>query len=708
MLRERRCCSPSRGPPSRGPPSRGPPFSRSPTRHSPVKAGSYDCELMRVLRERDDMQSMLDKYERHLSEVQANVKVLSADRDKTSMHYQKAQEEIAALRREVIKSKSTRVGKGCVTAQSILKRVEAERDEAVSDLHRMSTERDSLRERLKISQETAINERAHLEQRVEDLQKTILTLEQERGDQLNKLSLMRDTVMRLEEELHCLDVKLAASQEELGRARNESGMLRLSNTQTETALSDSQRRLTSRIGELQKVQERNRQLEEKNDSLLRQMCCLREEVGGLQSTIADLDLRRDSLHERLEKKSDLLVDAQNQLENKDVVIGSLRQNVEELDGTTQCLRDTLTGREREVEVLRQRLGDAGEELGAVAKVKDATLRENAMLREDLERARLDGQALQLRAEDSSQEVQNLHRKVQDYMSDISRIESLLSVKESECREQQEARRRVSAQAESWEEQARQAEGSLSQLRADLLTSDRDRLRLKDRMEGLETSLQEALLSERSCSSQLAQLSRSLQQKEEELRQVQDQHSSSYSDLEKIRELCVKLDASKETVQRELEACSSEVETLRKQLASERLSVKSLEAMLVSSREKELHRQLSSQEKHSQVHLLRDKLTVADSRASCQNREVAQLKTRSAQLEADLEMTKRQLSTERFERERAVLELRRQGLSSSSSGLRASPHPRRSTSPRVSWSPERAYRHSPPDHLGPSPERSLGF
>ena len=53
------------------------------------QSGSYDCELMRVLRERDDMQSMLDKYERHLSEVQANVKVLSADRDKTSMHYQK-------------------------------------------------------------------------------------------------------------------------------------------------------------------------------------------------------------------------------------------------------------------------------------------------------------------------------------------------------------------------------------------------------------------------------------------------------------------------------------------------------------------------------------------------------------------------------------------------------------------------------------------
>lgn len=64
-----------------------------------------------------------------------------------------AQQEIASLRREVLKSKSSRAAKSSVTvsAQSILKRVEAERDEAKVDLHRMSTERDSLRERLKVN-----------------------------------------------------------------------------------------------------------------------------------------------------------------------------------------------------------------------------------------------------------------------------------------------------------------------------------------------------------------------------------------------------------------------------------------------------------------------------------------------------------------------------------------------------------------------------
>lgn len=52
------------------------------------KGGTYDSELMRVLRERDEMKSMLDKYERHLSEIQANIRVLTDERDKTRRHYQ--------------------------------------------------------------------------------------------------------------------------------------------------------------------------------------------------------------------------------------------------------------------------------------------------------------------------------------------------------------------------------------------------------------------------------------------------------------------------------------------------------------------------------------------------------------------------------------------------------------------------------------------
>lgn len=54
------------------------------------------------------------------------------------------------------------------------------------------------------------------------------------------------------------------------------------------------------------------------------------------------------------------------------------------------------------------------------------------------------------------------------------------------------------------------------------------------------------------------------------------------------------------VEQELGSCRSELELMRKQLGTER--------------EKELHRQLSTQERLVEIQLLRDKLAVADSKA----------------------------------------------------------------------------------------------
>ncbi|CAM4475362.1 unnamed protein product [Leuciscus chuanchicus] len=704
MLRGRRSTSPVKGASTH----------RSPTRHSPVKGGTYDSELMRVLRERDELQNMLEKNERHLSEIQANIKVLTAERDKTRMHYQQAQEEIAALRREVMKSKAARGPKSSVTPQSILKRVEAERDGATTDLNRMTTERDSLRERLKISQETAISERAHLEQRVEDLQAAVLTLEQERGEQRSRQAQMRETMMGLEEEVHTLGRKLSASEDELSHFRNECSSLRLENTQVESSLSENQRRLTSRIGDLQNAQERNQILDEKNNSLLRQVTALREEVSTLRGTISELDQHRDTLQEQLEKKSDLLSTANDQLDDKEKTIRSLKLRTEDLETALISLKETVAGRERELDVLRRKLSDSEKEMGAVMKVKHVTLQENDQLKDDLDKAHLENQTLQLKLDEANEELEDLQRKVQDHVSDISRTEDLLSAKERECRELQESRRKASLQLESWEAQARHAETTVIELRLELHNSNLEILQLKERADSLESSLQQALSAERSCNSQLSQLNRKMIHMEEDLRQAQTERTQMQTDLEKTRELCVKLDAGKENVQRELESSRSEAELLQKQLTGERLSVQTLESLLVSSREMGLQRQLTSQERQTDIQILKDKLSMADSKVSSQSREVAQLRTRSAQLEADLEMTKRHLSTERFERERAVQELRRQGLSAVSpvlsSTMRSSSTSRhRSLSPQRSWSPDRSH-HGTPDPLLTShyPDRNLTF
>ena len=64
------------------------------------------------------------------------------------MCYTQTKDELQRLRREVVKS--TKSPKVSLAAQAVLRRVETEREDALNDLHRTQTERDSLRERLKV------------------------------------------------------------------------------------------------------------------------------------------------------------------------------------------------------------------------------------------------------------------------------------------------------------------------------------------------------------------------------------------------------------------------------------------------------------------------------------------------------------------------------------------------------------------------------
>ncbi len=76
------------------------------------------------------------------------MKVLTNERDKYIQMYEEARNEIQMMRRDLLKNSKNQ---SCsLAAQSVIKRVEAERDNALCDLRNLVGENESLKERLKV------------------------------------------------------------------------------------------------------------------------------------------------------------------------------------------------------------------------------------------------------------------------------------------------------------------------------------------------------------------------------------------------------------------------------------------------------------------------------------------------------------------------------------------------------------------------------
>ncbi|XP_068780221.1 testis-specific gene 10 protein isoform X3 [Struthio camelus] len=603
-------------------------------RFSAIQGASSDPEVLKILREREELKSMLEKYERHVAEIQGNIKVLTAERDKVVILYERAQEEISRLRREVIKCPKT--AKSTVTAQAILRRVETERDTALSDFRRMTTERDSLREQLKISQETAFNEKAHLEQRIEELETTVQNLDSERLEQMSKLALMKETVDSLETEMTTLARRALDSETELSRQKVEYVSLRLLNEKTEQSLSETQQSLAKKKYELQLTQEKIMLLDEKIDNFSKQSLIQEEEICALKETITQLDKEKETLQDCVKEGKKKIATLEESLTIKEKNISDFKILISELEHSTKKSAEALCICEKDITSLHQQLEETSDELAETQKHRESLAQENGRLQEHLSNIKQENQVLHKKLAQYQNELDDMKLKAQDSNKDIVRLKGMLKSKH--------------------------------------------------------------LTTEKAYKSQISTLNKSLVKMEGELQNLQREKVSVLADLTSTQELCIKLDAGKELLNRQLtssaeeverlqndcESSHSEIELLRKQLANERASMKNLESLLVSSREKELQSQIAEQERDSEIQLLKEQLALAENKLAVQSRDFTQLRNTTVQLESELDITKRQLGTERFERERAVQELRLQNLTTSyqlSSTLRTS-------------SPERCHHQSP--------------
>ncbi|XP_034565716.1 centrosomal protein of 135 kDa isoform X3 [Notolabrus celidotus] len=658
-------------------PSRSPVRGRSP-RSKGTRGGAAESELLRVLKERDELKAALLDFEKHMEGIQNNVKVLSTEREHFKKLFKQAQDELQLTRRSDLTPE--------------LLNLKEEVRQAELKLQQVTAERDTLIERLEVSQASALSDRQGEDRRIQDLENAVKSLERERLDLRSQVCLLKENREAAEEELKVRCAAVMQSSEEVTQQRAESNALRLLQEQMEQSLSDTQHRLSVKMNELHAAHEQIDKLERRIEELSQRGLKHAEEVSALQKSISTLDREKDALQDEVDQKTEKLVVLQEEFSKKEKTVEDVRLTVTNMDNALAQLQGALNSREREISSLRRQLEASQEELNGLKRDKEITVRENRRLQDDLATMTRENQAVHVEMEEALHERDQLKMRVHSYISEVSRIEKLMATKEQENRDLLERFRTFHTEVEQQEQKLQQAEGLNSSIRLELLSSDTERRHLRDTVGHQEREIQQAL---QAYEAQVSSLVRGMSRLEEELHRAQEEKASLLSDLASVRELCVKLDSSKELTSRqltsrsmdlerltgELEDVRSEAELLKKQLTSERLTVRNLETLLSSNRHKEFQTHLTASERESELKVLRDRLTLADSKTVEHSREVSQLRGKLSQLQTEMDVLKRQLTSERFERERAVQEMRRQGLSFSSLPLSSSTSPHHTSSER---------------------------
>ncbi|NXU76706.1 TSG10 protein, partial [Oreotrochilus melanogaster] len=615
--------------------------------------------------EREELKSSLKKLERRVAENQGNVKVLTAERDRILSLYE--WKEISRLHQEVIKCPRTR--RSTVTAQAMLRHVEIERDTALSDFQRMTTERDSLREQLKISQETAFKEKAHLEQRIEELETTIQNLDSERLEQMSKVALMKGTIESLETERKRLARRALDSETELSQQKAEYVSLSLLNEKTKQSLLETQQSLSEKEYE---IQERTLLLNEKIDNFSRRSLVQQEEICALKETIAQLDKEKATLQSCVEEGREKIATFEESLATKEKIISDFKILNSELEHSRKKSAEALCIYEKDIASLHQELQETNRELEQANKNRESLAQENNRLQDHLSNIKHENQVLCKKIANYQNVLGEIKLKALDSNTDIVRLQDVLKSKERENCELLEDYYKAHEQGESWKAKCHQAEADCSSVRLALISAESENLGLKEKMEFLETEIEqghiqntEVFIQKSSCALQCLVL----------LVLFFRQDGAVMNVITAAAGLCISLqcvfchvlvmpefmgDVSinmtdsisefTDYLNNKCESSHCEIELLRKQLGNERASVENLESLLAASHEKEFQSQIAKEEKDSEIQFLMEQLSLAENKLALQSSEITQLRNRVAELELDLDFTKRQLGTERFERQ----------------------------------------------------------
>ncbi|XP_077439169.1 uncharacterized protein LOC144062102 isoform X2 [Vanacampus margaritifer] len=495
---------------------------------------------------------------------------------------------------------------------------------AEEKIQRVTAEKNSLREQLKGGLTSPLPYGCEQEIRILELQNAIHNVEQEKLELRSQIFALRDR------ELDARSAALVQNAEEAARQRQAASSLRRQQQQIQDAILDLRQMLSVKNDELQAAHSQMENLKHIIESLSQQVCQHKQEAEALRISFSALCIKKDVLQEDVVTKTKRLAVLQEQLGKKLEV----EQKSREREMATQKILETHQ-----------------EALLRLTRDNELIIGECRRLQDDVAGVTQEKQAAQVKMEEALREREELKQRVHSYVNTVSRIESILKTKDQENLNLAERFRTACSDVQEREQRLQQLKEFIGSMRLELVSSETERQRLHEALGRKERELEQHMQDLQTYKTQVATFAHGLSTLEEEVRVLQEEKVSLLAELASVRELCVKMDSDKEISARQLlhmgmelerattrqEDALTEAVLLKEHLASEKLAVRNMEAMLSASRQEMFQAHRVAREKEAELKALRHRLTVADNKILAHTREVTNLSEKVTQLQTKMEV-----------------------------------------------------------------------
>ena len=306
-------------------------------------------QVTRLIQEKDEKSKKLIDNENKLNETMGNLRVVQQERDRLQLQVEQLNDELTQIRREMVEKGSTMVRQSPTksTPQSIIKRVEMERDQSMTELRRVTCERDSLLEQVKANRERKMCDTVTLEQKCEDVENRSRLLENERRDLLLQCADVKSQLELANSDKHETDLKLGRSQVDCEQLRAELDEIRCARNQLEQNHADSVRSNYMLKSELDSEKEKNGALEERIEILSRNTTDVSNEIIRLKAAVTALDRERDALSCALDDKTETLVNLEKTAKQSDCEIGEARFKMAKMEQEIELLQEQIEEQDRQ-------------------------------------------------------------------------------------------------------------------------------------------------------------------------------------------------------------------------------------------------------------------------------------------------------------------------------------------------------------------------